>query len=146
MNSHLKTKDTSKIKVRLYHKSKQLSSSFSTRDALTDNHHVVYQFNCPESDCTSTYIGYTTNRLSYRACQHRYSPSKIFEHFNTAHGQSTISNISKHFTILYGSCEVQKLKIAEAFYIKTRRPDINIKFNVLSVRLNIIWFNYYILI
>jgi len=51
---------------------------------------------------------------------------------------STIPNISKHFITLYTSCEVQKLKIAEAFYIKNRRPDINIKFNELSVKLNII--------
>src|SRR5678816_4055422 len=100
LNSHLKTKDTSKIKVRLYHKSKQLASSFSTRDALPDRHHVVYQFNCSELDCTSTYIGYTKNRLSDRAYQHLYSPSKIFGHFNTAHGQSTISNISKHHNII----------------------------------------------
>src|SRR5678816_1101872 len=63
LNSHLKTKGTSKFKVRLYHKSKQLSSSFSTRDALPDNHHVVYQFNCPESDCTSTYIAVSYTHL-----------------------------------------------------------------------------------
>ena len=37
--------------------------------------------------------------------------------------------------------EVQKLKIAEAFDIKNRRPGINIKFNELSMKLIIIWIN-----
>ena len=91
-----------------------MSSQFSTRESVSDGHHVVYQFSCPESDCTSTYIGYTTNRLSDRAYQHRFKPSKIQKHYQSEHGISTINNIHPHFKILYSSNEVQKLKIAEA--------------------------------
>lgn len=123
--------------MKLYHQSKHLSSCFSTRD-LSANHHVVYQFNCPEVDCTSTYIGYTTNRLIDRAQQHRFKPSKIHEHISKEHNQTTINNISNHFQVLYTSCDTQKLKIAEAFYIKNNKPDINIKYKVPTLTLNII--------
>ena len=98
----------------------------------------MYQFTCNESDCTSTYIGYTTNKLSERASQHKYNPSKIHLHYKTEHNINKINNISDNFKVLYTNNNLYSLKIAEAIYIKKFRPDINIKFNEMNLKLNII--------
>ena len=128
-----------KISVKLFHKPTKLAASFTTRSKTnSDPDHIVYQFKCKESDCTSTYIGYTTNKLSERAYQHRFKPSKISEHLKKEHSLAKINDIKDCFTALYTSNEVLNLKIAESYLIKTLKPDINIKHKEMFLRLNII--------
>ena len=76
INKHTIPKNNNKIQVRLYHKTKKLSSQFSTRPQNENEvHHVVYQLSCQEFDCTHTYIGFTTNKLIERGYKHKYCTS-----------------------------------------------------------------------
>ena len=127
------------IEINIYYRSKKLSSNFSTRPrkSSTSQSHVVYQFSCPERDCKSRYIGYTTNTIHTRAGQHRYKPSKIHTHLSSEHNKSAIDNIEDNFKILYRSNNLNELKIAEALLIKLHLPEINIKYNEISNILSI---------
>src|SRR5678816_4020985 len=82
LKEHIKAKDGKKLILRSYYKPLKLSSCFCTREALSDggSSNVVYQFQCSESGCNASYIGYTTNTLNMRMSQHKYKPSKIFQH------------------------------------------------------------------
>lgn len=139
LSTHLSTTNERKLCVKLYHVANRMSTKFSTRNKSdSDPNHVVYLYKCPESDCTSEYIGYTTNRLSDRAYQHRFMPSGICQHLQKEHNLNRIPNLLDNFKILYKSNEVLNLKIAEAFYIRNNKPEINTKYNIISIKLNII--------
>ena len=61
LKQHLKPlKQNNEIDIQLYYKSQKLSSKFSTRPTTTGKDHVVYQFNCPEDNCTSCLL-YTSD-------------------------------------------------------------------------------------
>ena len=140
LQQHIKPKNKElDINVNVYYKSKKLSTNFSTRSRNSTNSqsHVVYQFSCPERDCKSRYIGYTTNTVHTRAVQHRYKPSKIHTHLSTEHNKPTIGNIEDNFKILFSSSNLNELKIAEALLIKLHLPEINIKYNEISNILSI---------
>ena len=125
------------IKINTYYKSKKLSSNFTTRTKCSNYSHVVYQFSCPERDCKSCYIGYTTNTVNTRAQQHRFKPSKIHSHFENEHHTTKVGDIKNCFKTLYKSDSLCDLKIAEALLIKLYLPDINIRYNEMSNILSI---------
>ena len=45
----------------------------------------MYQFQCSEDGCNTSYIGHTTNSLATRVRQHRYNPSSIMKHYEIDH-------------------------------------------------------------
>ena len=132
------TNSNDKVEVRLFFKPSKLSSRFSLRERRPDNanHGLVYQFTCNEEGCNASYIGYTMNRLDVRAKQHKYSGSKIHEHYKIDH-HAKPENITDQFSILYRNNHIRYNKIAEAILIKDRRPDINVRFNEMATGLKI---------
>src|SRR5678816_4821324 len=89
--------------IRDSYKPLKLSSMFSERTSGTKENvnHVVYQFHCNKDGCNASYIGYTTNSLKLRVSQHRYRPSKIFEHFKNEHGTPKPNIDISNFDILH---------------------------------------------
>ena len=128
----------SKVKVLVYYKPKKLSSCFSLREKKADsvNHGLVYKFKCNADGCNATYIGYTMNTLTHRAKQHRYAPSKVFEHYAKEHQQKP-TDILDSFEIMYKNSSVKSIRIAEALLIKENMPYINVKYNEMSSILKI---------
>lgn len=127
--------------VRTYFKSPKLSSAFSTREKKRPEKrvNVVYQFNCTEDQCNVAYIGYTTNTLSTRCKQHRYSPSSIQQHYSKDHNMNppSFETLIQNFQIINSRHNKLDLKISEALLIKTNNPFINVKYNEMSSILNL---------
>ena len=137
---HIKSKsNTKEIKLRCYYKPLKLSSMFSERFSGTKENvnHVVYQFNCNKDGCNASYIGYTTNSLKLRVSQHRYRPSKIFEHFKNEQGTPKPNLDISNFDILHRAGNFFELRLAESLLIKRHKPVINIKYNEMENFLNI---------
>ena len=136
VKSHVKSLSPDKeVKVVTYFRPYKMSSCFSTCSKCPDGDRsrVVYRFSCPEPACNAAYVGYTTQTLLNRAKQHRYRESSIFKHFSLDHNKDVplINEMIVNFGIIYSSNETIKLKIAEAISIKSERPFINVKHDVL---------------
>ena len=136
VKSHVKSSLPDKeVEVVTYFRTYKMSSCFSTRNKCPeqDRSRVVYQFSCPEPACNAAYVGYTTQTLINRAKQHRYRESSISKHFTIDHKKTVphINDLITQFNILYSSNEKIKLKIVEAIIIKSERPFINVKHDVL---------------
>ena len=133
---HVKSSSPDKeVKVVTYFRPYKMISCFSTRGKCLerDRSGVVYQFSCPVPACNAAYVGYTTQTLLNRAKQHRYSESSISKHFSIDHKEAVphIDELITNFEIVYSSSEKIKLKIVEAIVIKSTRPFINVKHDVL---------------
>ena len=133
INTHCKPLGVEAISVKTYFKSLKLSSTRNKRE-YSERVNVVYQFTCSEGRCNAAYLGYTTNTLSTRCKQHRYSGSSIREHFQHDHSMlpPPFESLIKNFTILHSYQRTIDLKLAEAIEIKNRNPFINIKYNEMS--------------
>ena len=137
VNTYVKLSDEqAKLDVIPFFKPAKISSQFSTRcrSERLSRSNVVYNFCCPLDECNSSYIGYTEQTLENRIKQHRYKSSSIFKHFENDHKMSVLPSVEAFkqcFSILYSSYCSNKLKIVEAFKIKTEKPIINVKYNEL---------------
>ena len=136
VKSHVQSSSPDKeVNVRTYFRPYKMSSCFSTRFKCPqrDQNRVVYRFSCPEPACNASYVGYTTQTLINRVKQHRNRESSIFKHFNVDHSKAVppIDELISNFSIVYSSSEQIKLKIVEAIIIKSERPFINVKHDVL---------------
>ena len=102
---------------------------FFTRNKREDSERVkvVYQFTCSEGRCNAAYLGYTTNTLSTRCKQHRYSESSIREHFQHDHSMfpPPFESLIKNFTILHLYRRTIDLKLAEAIEIKKKQKSVH---------------------
>lgn len=127
-------KENGCFKIAVYYKPKKLSSNFTTRTKkpMLEQHNVVYKFDCIQESCEASYIGHTSNTVSTRAKQHKYSSSKICEHFKHEHDKKPDDGILNGFSVLYRNSSIRHVKIAEALYIKRERPFINVKYNEMS--------------
>ena len=116
-----------------------MSSQFSLRPkpAPLFQSGIVYEFHCNKDSCQATYVGYSQNRLITRAKQHKYSQSKISQHYVNEHKTKPDQSIIDCFSILYKSNRKRNLLIAEALIIKREKPYINVKYNEMSSGLNI---------
>ena len=132
--------ETKKIHPSFFYRPFKLSAYFSTRKPLADvyKHHIVYEYSCNADDgCNAAYIGYSTNDLITRATQHKYKPSKIYQHSIDSHDSKPDSSIIDGFKILYINHNVNELKIAEALLIRKKKPIINIRYNENNINLYI---------
>ena len=95
----------------------------------SETSNVVYQFNCPEVNCSvdQKYIGYTTNSLSTRMTQH-FTKGAIREHGQDNHDKrfSKEDIINNTVIIKKDNC-ANNLRIMEAVLIKKHKPSINRK-------------------
>ena len=115
---------------------KEAESQFSTRRAgatlsVCEQSNVVYSFKCSEDSFNASYVGYSTNELSTRIKQHRYSQSSIYKHYVTDHDESpTKYDVLKDcFSIIYKIQDTTSVKIAEAVMIKNLCPLINVEYS-----------------
>ena len=137
IQTHVKSSLTDKeVRVITYFRPKKLSSKFTTRSVVPDSDKcsVVYQFDCPVPTCNVSYIGHTTQTLRKRAYQHRRTDSSIFKHYWNEHHELDLPLFDEFlsaFSIVYSSNTAIKIKIAEAILIKSERPYINVKYDVL---------------
>ena len=107
-----------------------------------DRSHVIYEFVCPEGDCSSSkisYIGLTNCKLSERMRGHRYKGS-IFEHYVTAHNkQPAVDELLNSSKILYFCDNHRDLPVFEALFIQKSKPNLNDKtgnFSCLKLNIN----------
>ena len=137
------TADAAKITTIAYFKPTKLSSCFSSRPSIAQNDrsHVVYQFTCSESGCSSTYIGYTANKILTRCKQHRYNGSNIYKHYAQDHSTTPppADQFIDNFNILHSNTNVNQLRIIEAIEIKLKNPFINVKYEEYKFSLNLFW-------
>jgi hypothetical protein len=102
----------------------------SSNNEIGNSSCVVYQFSCPEVECSinkQTYIGYTTNMLKDRLQQHYYKGA-IRCHGQDDHDKRfNKKEIIDHTIILKKDLNSNNLKILEALFIKEKRPKINLK-------------------
>ena len=142
LNEHINViKPNHDLQIRCFFKPKKLSSLFSTRcrplPLRTSN--VVYSFECPEENCQSSYIGYTTCELCRRCAQHRAKQSSINKHIVNFHGLQLPDSQSfcDKFSIIARYNDPTKLKLAEAILIRKRKPIINVQSGEISNFLNL---------
>ena len=136
VKSHVKSTSPDKeVNVLTYFRPYKMSSCFSARVKCSqrDQNRVVYRFSCPEPACNASYVGYTAQTLVNRVKQHRNRESSIFKHFNVDHSKAVppVDELISYFSIAYSSFGKIKLKIVEAIIIKSERPFINVKHDVL---------------
>ena len=84
-----------KVVIKTYMKPNQMSFRFSTRRdsggySAVDQSNIVYSFNCSEEGSNASFYGYTTNKLSIRINQNRYSQSSIYKHFTIDHDENVL--------------------------------------------------------
>ena len=143
VKEHVKPTDSSNtIKLVPYFKPQKLLSCFSTRVPTVPlkTSHVVYQHYCSMGGCNATYIGYTSCRLEQRIQQHRYRSSSIYKHQQNDHPSCPIPDLptfQSSFKILHKYNNVTDLKLVEALAIRENSSFINVKYNEMSLFLNI---------
>ena len=128
---------TKNKKLQVIYTIKKLSSKFTIKDKTKPEHthNVVYHAQCPESNCTSHYVGQTNCRLKKRVIQHNKSDKKsnLLIH----------SNKEKHHRVWRDNFQILgrgykskfKRKISESLYIKQENPDLNIQKDAYKLKL-----------
>ena len=90
---------------------------------------------CPQPDCTSTYIGETARRLEERVKDHcgRDRNSHLLKHaIETGHPSTSLEDFK---VVGQGFGNKWKRKLAEALLIKSRKPDLNIREKSVAIKL-----------
>ena len=129
IQTHVKpTHMNNEIKPEIFYKIKKLKNLVIKNNChpRTNDAGVVYQFNCKEAGCSSSYIGYTTNILRDRINQHLYNGS-IKDHMLAVHNEIVTHEIINNTKILSRKQTKQELLINEALLIKDIKPEINIQ-------------------
>ena len=127
--SNAVNKEKKRITTNAVYKAKRLGSSFNIKDKikLEHQHNIVYHSECPNRKCTSNYTGETKCRIVKRVGQHhgKDKSSHIFRHSQrTKHKKVDL----KDFKILGKGYRTNfTRKISEALYIRTLKPDLNVK-------------------
>ena len=120
---------TEQVKTQMVFKSQRLSSMFNVKDKTKKEHenNVVYKIECPDENCSETYIGETERRVSERVLDHsgRDKNSTVFKHSVLAgHKPVTMDNVE---LIAKGFKRNDTREITEAFLIIEQKPTLNIQ-------------------
>jgi len=126
------------VKVNIAHKSRKLSTLFNIKDNMHKEHvnDIIYEFKCPQENCSAKYIGETLRRFHERIMDHcgRDNKSHIAQHTvindHTAPSPSDFRVIDKGFR---GNKFTRK--ISEALLIKRRRPILNVQEQSIPLKL-----------
>ena len=120
------------LSLTIYYKNRKTSSLIlrnnpSPTTPILKRRNVVYQFICPNAECTASYIGKTTMTLSKRISCHALE-GNIFTHFRDSHGSPPPSreDFVKTFEIVDQEANPRKLSILEALHIAKQKPSINV--------------------
>jgi hypothetical protein len=131
MKNHIKPTEGKEFKLTIYYKSRKLrqlviKNSVSSSDADEEKSNVVYQYHCDKIGCkANSYIGYTTNLLSWRMRTHFYNGS-IKQHGLKEHKiRPTYEDIIANTKILKRGDRKSDLILLEALFISDINPTIN---------------------
>eukprot|EP00111_Clytia_hemisphaerica_P014988 TCONS_00044126-protein len=102
---------------------------FNVKDKTKKEHenNVVYKINCPDENCTETYIGETERRVFERVLDHsgRDKNSTVFKHsMLSGHKPITIDDVE---LIAKGFKRNDTREITESFLIIEQKPTLNIQ-------------------
>ena len=102
---------------------------FNVKDKTSKEHenNVVYKIECPQEDCSETYIGETERRVSERVFDHsgRDKNSTVYKHsMLTGHKQITLDDVE---LIAKGFKRNDTREFAEAFLIMEQKPTLNVQ-------------------
>ena len=104
-----------------------LKNNTTPKPTAFQRSHVIYQFCCPEEDCTppSNYIGMTSTKLTRRlTCHLQQGAPKT--HMNAYHNDTLTRRMLEEKTIIIDSHpDLRRLRILEALYIKEKNPKLN---------------------
>ena len=127
MKKHLQKQLPDNVKTRIAYKCKKLSTRFQIKDKTNFPHknNVVYKINCPERDCTESYVGETKRRIQERIIDHnnRDKNSRVLKHSRETNHHHVWQD---NFTIIGSNYKSDfKRKISEALFIKRHKPSLN---------------------
>ena len=91
------------------------------KDYKTKQTGVIYQYQCPHIQCSSSYIGETGRSLGERVKEHLKAPSLIHLHSTTT-GHPMDPN---QFNIMHKEVHSQSRTIKEAMFICVQDPPLN---------------------
>ena len=97
-----------------------------TREMSTN---VIYNFKCQQGHCngTQSYIGRTSTTLKRRLQSHKNNGS-ILDHFISVHDKKpALQTLIDNTKIEHMESRFRKLQIAEAVFIHTKQPLINVQ-------------------
>ena len=106
-----------------------MHNSTSPRVAREMSTNVIYNFKCQQDhgNGTQSYIAGTSTTLKRRLQSHKNSGA-ILDHFTSVHDRKpTLQNLIDNTKIEHRESRFRKLQIAEAVFIHTMRPTINIQ-------------------
>ena len=118
-----------KVSPRITFKGRNLGSFFPTKDKVKKEHrsNIVYEYTCDDtSGCNplENYIGETGVRFEARSEQHTRTDkqSAVYRHSNRQDHSVAFSNFN---VLSSGFNNVHNRKIAEALWIKDKKPSLN---------------------
>ena len=131
------TDQNSEIALRIYCKpsltrSLIMRNSTAPRVARELSTNVIYNYKCQQDHCdgTQSYIGRTSTTLRRRLQAHKNSGA-IFEHFINVHDKiPKLQTLIDNTVIEHSESRFRKLQIAEAVFIHTKHPSINVQKSV----------------
>ena len=91
------------------------------KDPKTNQTGIIYHYQCPHINCTSTYIGESGRTLGDRIKEHFKALSPIHQHSSTT-GHPMDPN---QFTIVHKEVNSQPRTIKEAMFIHGQDPPLN---------------------
>ena len=94
---------------------------YDNKDHKTKQTGVIYQYQCPHIQCSSSYIGESGRSLGERVKEHLKAPSSIQLHSATT-GHPLDPN---QFNIMHKEVHNQSRTIKEAMFIRVQDPPLN---------------------
>ena len=106
-----------------------MRNSTAPRVAREMSTNVIYNFKCQQGHCngTQSYIGRTSTTLRRRLQSHKNNGA-ILDHFISVHDRKpALQTLIDNTKIEYRESRFRKLQIAEAVFIHTMKPTINVQ-------------------
>ena len=91
------------------------------KDPKSNQTGIIYHYQCPHTNCSSTYIGESGRTLGDRIKEHFKAPSPIHQHSSTT-GYPMDPN---QFSTLHKEVNSQPRNIKEAMFICIQDPPLN---------------------
>ena len=129
LKNTLETNLPENIKCRVVQTGTKLSQNFNVKDKVNEKHlsNFIYRHECRNKKCNHSYIGETARRKVLRTEEHsgKDKQSWIYKHSSTTkHPKAK----DEHFEVLATNyADRRRRKLAEAMFIRDRKPSLNIQ-------------------
>ena len=130
INNNVKPKDNYNVKLIIYYKSKKthnliMKNNPSPAPETLKRRNVVYLFKCPYVECSHSYVGMTTLRLSKRISCH-VQEGNIHAHFKNIHNCTPARDrYIESIEIIDSNPDCKRLRFLEALHILELKPTLN---------------------